>query len=73
MMPTLEAEAVAVIAEVQSAEPVVEASKPKRRVRRSREEIAAEREAEAVSLTINSVSYEGSPQAIAAVLKAMAV
>ena len=53
------------------AEPV---AKPpaKRRVRRTREEIAAERDSEAVSLSINNVSYEGSPQAIAAVLKAMA-
>ena len=53
------------------AEPV---AKPpaKRRVRRTREEIAAERDSEAVSLAINGVSYEGSPQAIAAVLKAMA-
>ena len=69
---SLEAEAIAVIAEVQSAEPEVEASKQKRRMSRSREEITAEREADAVSLTINNVSYQGSPQAIAAVLKAMA-
>ena len=50
------------------------AAKPraKRRVRRTREEIAADRDSEAVSLTINGTSYEGSPQAIAAVLKAMA-
>lgn len=44
----------------------------KRRVRRTRKEIAADRDSEAVSLTINGTSYEGSPQAIAAVLKAMA-
>ena len=50
------------------------AAKPraKRRVRRTREEINAEHEAEAVNLTINGTSYEGSPQAITAVLKAMA-
>ena len=50
------------------------AAKPraKRRVRRTREEIAANRDSEAVSLTINNVSYQGSPQAIAAVLKAIA-
>ena len=50
------------------------AAKPraKRRVRRTREEIAADRDSATVSLTINGTSYEGSPQAIAAVLKAMA-
>ena len=50
------------------------AAKPraKRRVSRTREEIAAGRDSEAVSLTINGTSHEGSPQAIASVLKAMA-
>ena len=54
------------------AEPVTEASKPRKRVRRTREEIAADRDSEPVSLTIDGTSYEGSPQAIASVLKAMA-
>ena len=50
------------------------AAKPlaKRMVRRTREEIAADRDSEAVSLTINGTYYEGSPQAVASVLKAMA-
>ena len=48
-----------------------EAPKPTRR-RRSKAEVTAEREVEAVSLSINGTSYEGSPQAIASVLKAMA-
>ena len=50
------------------------AAKPraKRRVRRTREEIAADRDSEAISLTINGTYYEGSPQAVTSVLKAMA-
>ena len=50
----------------------MKASKPRKRGRRTREEIAADRDGEAVSLTINGSNYEGSLQAIASVLKAMA-
>ena len=41
-------------------------------MKRTREEIAADCDGEAVSLTINGSNHEGSPQAIASVLKAMA-
>ena len=48
-----------------------EAPKPTRR-RRSKAEVTAERNSAEVSLSIDGTSYEGSPQAIASVLKAMA-
>ena len=64
---SIEAEAMAVIAEVQADEP-----KPTRK-RRSREEVAAERASSAVALKINGMEMEGSPADIAAVMKALNV
>ena len=64
---SLEAQAASVINELQSPEPTKQPRK-----RRSSAEVALERHSADVSLTIDNVSYQGSPQAIASVLKAMA-
>lgn len=66
---SIEAEAMEVIAAVQSEAPA-EAVKPTRK-RRSREEVAAERASAAVALKINGMEMEGSPADIAAVMKAL--
>ena len=68
----INAESLERLVEAPQAEPVNEAPKPRKRVRRTREEIEAERQGEVISLSIDGTSYEGSPQAIALVLKAMA-
>ena len=68
---SLEAEAMSVITSIQS-EATEEAPKPTRKPRRTKAEMSANRASEAVVVSINGVSYEGAPSAIAAVVKAMA-
>ena len=67
----LEQKAAAVIAEVQlGGEASEEALKPTKR-RRAKAEITTEKVAQSVSLTIEGIHYEGKPEDIAAVLRAL--
>ena len=68
---SLEAEAMNVIAAVQS-EATEEAPKPTRKPRRTKAEMTASRASEAVVVSIDGTEYQGTPSAIAAVVKAMA-
>ena len=69
---SLEAEAALVISEVRSEAVAEEPAKATKRRRRSAAEIKAEKVAPEVALSIDGVRYEGQPEDIAAVIKAIA-
>ena len=52
------------------AEPKAETVKPKRRARRSKEEIAAEKAQSTISITVDGSSFEGQVDDIARLIKA---
>ena len=70
---SLEAEAMEVIEAVKSepAEPVAEASKPKRRARRTAAEIQAEKQSALISVVVDGTQIAGQPDHIARLLNAM--